>query len=110
MGKFSGKDRLELALYGPALLGVWWYFVPDYSTFSETPLGQLTFSDIAWHVGYLLLLIPWVHLTISLLYTAHLTTPLLAPDHCRAVIQAFIGAVSKVRKTKRLSQDSGAMD
>jgi hypothetical protein len=46
MAKFSGKDRLELALYGPALLGVWWYFVPDYSTFSETPLGQLTFSDI----------------------------------------------------------------
>jgi hypothetical protein len=46
MAKFSGKDRLELALYGPALLGVWWYFVPDYATFSETPLGQLTFSDI----------------------------------------------------------------
>ena len=70
MAEFSGKDRLELALYGPALLGVWWYFVPDYSTFSETPLGQLTFSDIVWHVFYLLLLIPWVHLTISLLYTA----------------------------------------
>jgi hypothetical protein len=68
MAKFSGKDRLELALYGPA--GVWWYFVPDYATFSETPLGQLTFSDIMWHVGYLLLLIPLVHLTISLLYTA----------------------------------------
>ena len=68
MAKFSGKDRLELALYAPA--GVWWYFVPDYSTFSETPLGQLTISDIVWHVGYLLLLIPWLHLTISLLYTA----------------------------------------
>jgi hypothetical protein len=32
------------------------------------------------------------------------------PDHRKAVMQAFIGAVSKVRNTKRLSQDSGAMD
>jgi hypothetical protein len=84
MAEFSWKDRLELGSFGPALLAVWWYFAPDYSTFSETPPGQLTISDIVWHVGYLLLLIPWLHLTISLLYTAwtgrHFVR-LWRPDH-----------------------------
>jgi hypothetical protein len=70
MAEFSWTGRLIKAALGPALFCVWWYFAPDYSRFLSTPLGQLTITDIAWRVGWLLLLVPWAYATISWFYEA----------------------------------------
>ncbi len=68
--EFTHSDRLGKAVLGPALFCVWWYFAPDYSTFLSTPLGKQTLGSIAWHVGYLLLIVPWLYATISWFYEA----------------------------------------
>jgi hypothetical protein len=70
MAEFSWTDRLMKVALGPGLLCGWWYFAPNYSTFFSTPLGHLTVGDIAWHVGWLLLLVPLLYATISWLYEA----------------------------------------
>jgi hypothetical protein len=61
MAEFSWTDRLLKAALGPALFCGWWYFAPNYSTFFSKPLGQLTIAKIAWPVGWLLLLVPWLY-------------------------------------------------
>jgi hypothetical protein len=70
MAEFSGADRLTKVVLGPALFGVSWYLAPDYSSFFSTPLGQLNLADIAGHIGWLLLLLPWLYGTIGWLYEA----------------------------------------
>lgn len=70
MAEFSPMDRAVKAVLGPALFFAWWYFAPDYSTFFSTPLGRMTLADIGWHVGRLLLLLPWLYATTSWLYEA----------------------------------------
>jgi hypothetical protein len=70
MAEFSPSERIMKAALGPALFGAWWYFAPDYSDFFSTPLGQLTFASIAWHVGWLLLLLPLLYAIVSWSYEA----------------------------------------
>jgi hypothetical protein len=70
MAEFSWTERLTKAALGPALGCGWWYFAPDYSTFFSTALGQLTISDIATHVGWLLPLPLLIYGTIGWLYEA----------------------------------------
>lgn len=70
MAEFVWTERLTKIAIGPALLCGWWYFAPDYSTFSSTPLGKLTIGEIVWHIYYLLLLVPWLYGTICWTYEA----------------------------------------
>jgi hypothetical protein len=70
MAEFSVTERLVKVVLGPALFCGWWLFAPDYSAFLSTPLGQLTLADIAWKVGWILLIVPLLYSTISWLYEA----------------------------------------
>jgi hypothetical protein len=70
MAEFSRTDRLGKVALGPALFCAWWYFSPDYAGFFAAPLGELTISDIMWHIFWLLLLVRWLFATISWLYEA----------------------------------------
>jgi hypothetical protein len=70
MAEFSCLDRALKVVLGPALGCAWWNFAPDYRTFFSTPIGQLTLSDIAVALGWLLLLLPLFYATISWLYEA----------------------------------------
>jgi hypothetical protein len=70
MAEFSWTERLTKAALGPVLLFGWWYFSPDYSIFLSTPLGKLSIADIAWHIGWLLFLLPILYATASWVYEA----------------------------------------
>jgi len=70
MAEFSWGERAMKMALGPALFCGWLYFAPDYSRFLATRVSQLTIGDIIGHVGYLLLLVPWLYATISWFYEA----------------------------------------
>jgi hypothetical protein len=65
MPELSWWQRILSAMLGPAVLGAWWYFAPDYSAFLSSRLSELSMGEIISKVGYFGVLILLLRAAIS---------------------------------------------